>query len=239
MLKKKQTKIGIVGFNGFVGSALYEYLLNLKDIDVVGIDRSNNAEKLFKGLDYVIHTANSPRRYEAKLNPDKDYKESVLKTEKIIKICIKYSIHLLLISSISARSEPGTIYGKNRRLAELLALKNNATVVRLGYMYSENKIYGALLDLFNSSDVYLSSQSEYSYSNISWNVERIVEILFTKSCDIYELGSSGSIKLIEIAKIINSNSIFKSEYIDKQVANCYNKKSPSIMKFIDYLNKKT
>jgi len=231
--------VTVIGAKGFVGSALVNTLQSNSAINVVTAVRGDDLEKKIKGSDYVIHTANPPGRFRAQNNPEEDFIECVEKTNTISELCRKYSSRMTLISSIAARVQLDTVYGMNRRSAELLALKENALVIRLGYMFSDHRIYGALKDIYENKDVYLSKESEYSFSDIQWNADKIAELTLQDKMGIWELGARGSVTLAEIAGILSSKSSFVGNSVDKQIASYTGDDNPEIDDFIHYLKKLT
>jgi dTDP-4-dehydrorhamnose reductase len=235
MTIKQKKIIAIIGAQGLVGSELTKVINAKTNLTCVEVVRGDNFAVKLQNVDYVIHAANSPKRYEAELNQQMDYEESVVKTAKLIDACKGAGARLLLISSISARTQLNTVYGRHRHACELMVLQAGCVVVRLGYMFSKQKIYGALSNIVNNEDVFLDPTSEYSYSDVSWNANKIVELLLTEGRGVVELGANGSITLQVIADLTSSTSVFKSDTIDIQIAQCDIKDRPKIQEFQDYL----
>lgn len=227
-------KVLIIGANGFVGTEIVKYSETLENVNIQCAVRGDDLETKIKKSDYVIHTANSPSRYKAQLDPKHDFIESVEKTYKINYFCKKYNKKLTLISSMSARTQLDTVYGMNRRSCEYI-VDDKQLIIRLGYMYSKSRIYGALRDILDNKDVYLDKNSEYSFSNVQWNAKKILDYTLAEKIGVFELGSKGSITLNKIAKILNSTSKFIGNMLDIQIANFSETDNPSIKKFIDYL----
>ena len=227
--------IAVVGGKGFVGSAVVNTINKYRTNGCKVITRQDNLSESLCGCDMVIHCANSPRRYQAEQDQQYDFRESIQKTFKIIDICKKKGSDFLLISSMSARTQLDTIYGRNRRACEMISLAAGYPVVRLGYMYSPNKVYGALENILKNQNVYYSSQSKYSFSDISWNAEKIVVCSLSQQAKVRELGSRGEITLKRIADILGSSSQFVSDKHDLQIANDHFVDQPDIDKFERYL----
>ena len=225
----------VLGAGGFVGSHVTSEL-KARRRDVLEVRRGDPLSDL-RSCKYVIHCANSPSRYKAKKDPTKDYKESVLRTEEFLASIDISKTKFVLISSMSARTEPETVYGEHRLACERLVLNYGGKIIRLGYMYSVDRIYGALRDIINESEVFLSADSRYSYSDVRWNAKKIVDICEDSSvAPCTELGSSGSISLSQIAKILDSKSIFDRQKQDVQIAVDAFDDQPDISSFISYLN---
>ena len=139
----------VVGAKGFVGSEIVKQINLSFNLEAIGAERGDDLENKIKQSDYVIHAANSPSRYKAQLNPEDDFNESVEKTNTIYALCKKHSKGLTLISSISARAQLETVYGMNRKSCEYI-VGNKSIVIRLGYMFSNYKLYGALKSIYEN-----------------------------------------------------------------------------------------
>ena len=97
-----KNKIGILGYKGFVGSAIASELKR-KNIPYKGISRENYKKNTQIEFEYLINCSNPSKRFWAKKNPMLDFKESVKKTEYFLKnYKFKKFIH---ISSVSARCQ--------------------------------------------------------------------------------------------------------------------------------------
>ena len=227
--------IAVIGAGGFVGSTICKYINTLNEVKLVPVFRSENYEEKLKDSNYIIHCANSPSRYKATQDPIYDYYECVKKTYDFSELAKKTNAKFVLISSMSAATQLDQVYGLNRASAELIARKDNALIIRLGYMFSKKRTYGALNDIINNDDVYLDGNSEYSFSDVGWNAKKIVDLTLENRSGIFELGSSGSITLKEIVEILGSTSSFKFAYKDIQIAKNIFEDSPSIEDFREYL----
>tara|TARA_Y100000310_G_scaffold136696_1_gene135548 strand:- start:3284 stop:4432 length:1149 start_codon:yes stop_codon:yes gene_type:complete len=197
--------IGVVGAAGFVGSSIVNELRNNESFRVVEVFREDNWEIKLKNVDIIIYAANSGKRFFAKNNPHEDYVESVLKFDKLKKLFKKTKI--ILISSLSARTEPDHPYGKNRLGCELLVHPKNDLIFRLGPMFGGGKNAGALYDILENKKVFLSDETRYSYVPVEYNAKKIVERI--NSTGIIESGAKNSIGLRDLAIALNSTSLFE------------------------------
>lgn len=227
-------RIAVIGSKGFVGSAMVK-ALERSSYATVGITRDTDP-KIVEVCSHVIHCANSASRYKAELYPDKDKLESVIKTTDFLSRINVTKTKFILISSISARTEPLTTYGKNRCDCENLVVKNGGYFARLGYMYSSERIYGALRDIYTDQTVYLDKESRYSYSDVDWNADKVVELFIQGDHrKNVELGCRGSISLSDIARVLNSKSQFVPKKKDTQIAIDEFEDQPCISEFHSYL----
>lgn len=212
--------IGILGSNGYVGSQLYMALSNRFNNQVTGITRHNfNSPPIRRHrYDFLIHSANPARRFLAEQNPLKDFEETVDKIDIVLNE-FRYS-KLLLISSLSCRTQPNTYYGAHRLQCENKVLSSGGSVVRLGPMYAGVRGRSTLDDIVESKPVFFSQNTRYSYANVLWNASYISSNL-SKFQGISEVGARNSLTLLEIAQRLNSKSQF-GEVNDDQIIENFN-----------------
>ena len=177
------------------------------------------------------------KRFWAKRNPRLDYIETVKKTEFFIKnYNYKKFIH---ISSISARCEKNTVYGKNKKKSESLVKKlKNFLIIRLGPMYGDKLTKGVLIDMLDSKIVFINKNSKYSFTNVNWIAQWVNNNLYKKK-GLIELGSNDFIKLKDIAIKIKSNSKFRGR-LDNQIIKSkriYDTNSKEVYNFLLKKNK--
>ena len=172
------------------------------------------------------------KRFWAKNNPDLDYKETVTKTENIL-LDFKFN-KIIHISSLSARCQSHTIYGKNKKKSEEVIKKtNNYLIVRLGAMYGIGLVKGVLIDMINNKKVYIDGKSKYSFTDVAWNAKWIIENLNLKN-QLVEVGSTDFIELKKLAEKIKSTSEFEGEIDNQVVINKLNeiKSTMNVLKFL-------
>ena len=212
MIKKKF--LGILGPRGFVGSSIVRYCKKNK-IQFVGITRKNNIKYKNFEFKFLINCAMPSKRYWAKKFPAKDYEETVKKSNFFLK---HYTFKKIVqISSVSARVQLDTIYGKNKKKAENLVKKfNNFTIFRLASMYGKGLGKGVLIDLSRSSTVFLNKNSRYSFTQVDKIAEFIITRINQFKNKTVEIGCNDYLQLEDIKKKIGSKSKFRGE-IDNQV----------------------
>lgn len=219
--------IGIIGHRGFVGSAICRKIRKK-----ISINRNNYLKFKKKKFDIIINCSMPSRRFWAKQNPKLDFNETVIKTKFFLEnYNYKKFIH---ISSISARCETKTVYGKNKRKSELLVKKlKNYLIIRLGPLYGKKLTKGVIIDMINNHTVYINKNSNYSFTSVDWASDWILKNLHIKNQTI-EIGSKNFIKLKNLSKNINSKSKFTGR-IDNQIIKSnklYNSDSNLVYEFI-------
>jgi nucleoside-diphosphate-sugar epimerase len=220
--------VGIIGYKGFVGSCLYKYIKKKK----IGIDRNNFLKYQKKKFDLLINCSMPSKRFWAKLNPKKDFEETVLKTKFFID---NYNYNKFIhISSISARCEYKTTYGKNKKKSEKIVEKTkNYLIIRLGPMYGKKLNKGVLIDMIADAPIYINGKSKYSFTSVEWVAKWIIKNISIKNKTI-EIGSRNFIKLSNLAKKINCTSVFKGR-VDNQIIKSniiYNSDSRDVYNYI-------
>ena len=208
-----------------------------KKINFLGLTRENYKDFFHANFDYLINAAMPSKRFWAKNNPKLDYEETVNKTIGFTQeFKYKKFIH---ISSVSARCQLNTIYGKNKRESEEIVVKKpNNLVLRLGPIYGSFLDKGVLIDMLKSKTVYINGASKYSFTNVEWICNWLINNIDNYS-GIKEIGSKDFIVLSDLAKKINSNSNFEGE-IDNQItedSENYESKSEDVYYFLNNYGK--
>lgn len=221
--------IALFGSKGFVGS---EILKSLKErgYDVFEITRENFESSLGKEYDYVINAACPSARFKAKTNQILDFKESVEKTARIF-----YETNFkkfIQISSIAARCQPDTVYGRNRLAAESVVNDGNSLIVRLGPMYGPTLNKGVLIDMLNNSKVYAAKESRYAFAPLIFNADWISKNLDRKG--VWEVGAKNSIELGKLAEALNLNIEFEGLQ-DNQEMETIEKDYPDVNLVLDFM----
>ncbi len=223
--------IALIGADGFVGKSIKKYILNDKSKSITCVTRENyEAAKAQKEYDILINAAMPSKRYWAKQNPKKDFLETVEKTFKIVNDW--RSSKIIQISSISARSQLDTTYGRHKAAAEKLVDNTKNLILRLGPMYGKSLNKGVLIDMKNNNNIYVSKESLYCFVPVDW-VGKWISINLHLSGTI-DIGGNNAIKLYEIAKRIGSKSKFMGP-IDNQIISKEIKDAPEAIDVIDFI----
>ncbi len=232
MNRENQLKsIALIGSNGFVGQSIKRYIFNDKNILMTYVTRENYEKaRIEKKYDIIINAAMPSKRFWAKKNPYKDFLETVEKTFKIVNEW--ESSKIIQISSISARSQLNTTYGRHKAAAEKLLDNNKNLILRLGPMYGKSLNKGVLIDMKNNEPVYVSKESLYSFAPVDWVGEWICKNMHLSG--ILDLGGKNAIKLKEVSEKIGSKSIFNGP-IDNQIISKEITNAPEAENVIDFI----
>jgi nucleoside-diphosphate-sugar epimerase len=201
-----KTKVAVLGAGGYVGVHICQALQYCEDFELVKVFREDDLVQKLEGVDVVIHSANPAKRFRAELNPAQDFLETVEKTHQIIE-CLTGK-KLILISSLSCRTQMDINYGRNRRTCELMVLQSKGVVIRLGPMFGGDRTEDTLHSILRGEKVFVASETKYAYVNVSWAARKIVNLI-NASSGIYEIGARNSISLAELRDFFKSPSQFE------------------------------
>ena len=189
------TTIGIIGSNGFLGNTLRHISKNY-EYEIIEITKNNYEQNKHKNFDIIINAAMPSKKYWAYENPYLDFEKTVCLTADI-----SYNWNynkLIQISTISAEdfsnSHP---YMVNKKTAEILSSYKNHLIVRLGTLYGDGLVKGALYDLLNSNHIYVDPQSEFDFISTDFVSNWIFQNLDRSG--LVELGACDTMSLLEIA----------------------------------------
>jgi dTDP-4-dehydrorhamnose reductase len=199
--------IAVIGSKGYVGTALYNELLKSSQNSIVGVGRQNYAAMKEQAFDIIINCAMPSGRFWAKNHPEEDFVETVKKTADLINGW-KFK-KFIQISTVSARCQQDTVYGKNKAEAEKLVGNANNLIVRLGALYSENMVKGVLVDMLKGTKVFVDGDSRYSFISLPFVANWIASNLQRKG--IVELGGKNAIALKDVAKHVGAKVEFEGD----------------------------
>lgn len=207
--------IAVVGANGYIGSALCRMLGDKKTIQVIPVIRDSYNVLSQEKYDVVINCATGSKRFWASQNPEQDYIETVEKTENLIN---KWNYNKFIqISTVSARCELDSTYGKHKLLAENLCQSvKNCLIVRLTATYGPSLSKGVLIDILKGN-VYVSGESRYAFSPLSFVSAWIANHLDRNG--LVEVGAKNTISLQEVADRLNLKVKFEGRVENQEIHN--------------------
>src|SRR3989338_2908445 len=167
--------VGVVGAKGYVGSALLKSLAEIESCSALSITREIYAEMQDREYDVLINSAMPSARYWAKNNPNEDFIETVKKTADLI-----YGWHFqkfIQISSVSARCQLDTVYGRHKAAAESICNFGDNLIVRFGALYSHDLKKGVLMDMLQGKKVFVDAKSRYCFTPLDFAADWVVNHL--------------------------------------------------------------
>jgi nucleoside-diphosphate-sugar epimerase len=222
-------RVAVIGARGFVGSALCAAVTSAAH-DLVAVTRGSYESARDNGsYDVLINAATPSKRFWARQFPVLDFAETVHKTATLLNDW--HWDKFVQISSVSARSQLDTVYGRHKAAAERLCPPQCGLVVRFGPIYGEGLEKGPLIDLAMDRTVFAASESRYCFAPVAWIAETIVANLHAEG--IIELGARDPVTLAEVAARIGSLSDFHGAPDHQEVDEAY-PSAPSASAVIDY-----
>lgn len=197
--------VAVVGAAGFVGTQIASAVTSSGRYDLIPVLRDDPAEKLLPKADIVVYAANPARRFQAEKDPTDDFKETVEKTARFL--TMSRGKRFVLISTLSCRTQLNTNYGRNRRSCELMALQDNALVIRLGPMYGGNRTDDTLHRIIAGLEVFVAAETRYAYVDVAWAGNKVVALL-EESGGIREIGARNAVRLGDLRDYFASTSTF-------------------------------
>ena len=229
----RDENVALFGASGFVGSAIYKALMR-KGLKVHRFDRANFKEAFDGDYEYAINTATPSARYKASKEPEWDFDETVLKSARIY-YGVKWK-KFIQISSLSARCQLDTIYGRHKLAAEQVVDKTKNAIFRLGPMYGPGLKKGVLEDMINGSQVYLSGESRYCFCSVEFVGAWISENLYRTG--IVEVGAKNSISLEVLARKLGLDIKFQGVIDHQEIVTSTADVFPDAREVIEFMRHK-
>jgi len=224
--------VAVVGAQGYVGSALYAKLAGHEQYSITAVTRENYSDAEKGTYDVLINCAMPSARFWAKNNPEKDYVETV---EKTVRLLYRWNFKKFIqISSISARSQLDTLYGRHKAAAEKLVDIAEHLVIRLGPMYSPELTKGVLVDIREEKKVFVNGKSRYCFAPLDFNVGWIASHLDRQG--IVEVGARNSIALEDLASQLGATTSFEGA-LDHQEIESPEQDFPDVHDILAFMDK--
>lgn len=205
-------KVALVGASGFVGRAFSEALSAETSYQITPVVRETyvEVERSKTSFDVLIHAAMPSKRWWALNHPQADFDETVGLTAKLVYEWRAKKV--VLISSVSARTQRGHPYGTHRALAEQLVLdasKDNL-VYRLGALYGRGLNKGVIRALVDGDEVFVTRESAYNFIDTR-DVARIAIQNLHRS-GVIDIGARDVVSIGEIADALRLSPHFGTRF---------------------------
>lgn len=207
--------VTVVGANGYVGSALCAVLERDSRYQLARVTRSNADAMREQAHDIVLNVAMPSKRFWARTHPQEDFIETVQKTADLL-YGWRYK-KFVQISTVSARCELHTIYGRHKAAAEMICQGKEHLIIRLGSMYSRELPKGVLIDMLQNRKVHVSAQSRYCFAPLSFVASWIAGHL--DRTGIVEVGARNTVSLQEIAHQLGGHCDFEGPVECQEIEN--------------------
>lgn len=223
----------LCGHKGYIGSRLFTKLVD-KGYNVTGIGRRDIDYSLQKiKFDYLINAATPSRRFWAEQNPYLDYKETV---EKTAHFYYTYNFDKFVqISSLSARTQLDTVYGRHKLAAENIIDQSKHLIFRLTATYDKTLTKGIIYDIIHGNDIYVGENSRYSFASLDYVCDKMIYLLEEGCWNTEEIGACDYISLTEIENLLKIKLNYKAFSYDCQWVNTYFSDAPKAKEVIDFI----
>jgi nucleoside-diphosphate-sugar epimerase len=224
------TSVAVVGARGFVGTALVRAFKNSSSFEVIEVTRDNYAELRAGQYDLVVNAAMPSGRFAAKNRPLEDFRATVERTADLF-YGWKFR-RFLQVSSVSARCQLDTNYGRHKAAAELVCQGPETLVVRLGPMYSETLSKGVLIDMLHGRPVFVAAESRYCFAPLEFVCDWMSRN-WTRTGTV-EVGARNAIALRDVAAHLGRPIEF-SGAVDHQEIPAPERDFPDVSGVFDFL----
>lgn len=209
------TKVAVVGASGYVGRALTRVLERNPRTTVTAVTRANYNQAQQEAFDFLINAAMPSKRFLAKSDPCRDFVETVQKTADLL-YRWRYG-KFIQISTVSARCQLDTVYGRHKAAAEKLCGSGDPLIVRLGPMYSPGLDKGVLIDILQGRTVYVAAESRYCFSPLEFVSGWIADHL--DRTGTVEVGARNAVQLREVADHLGCRVHFEGPVDHQEIQN--------------------
>ena len=224
-------KIALIGAHGYVGSAVCAALKHSAKHSVAEVTREAYEQYRAGAYDVLINCAMPSGRFWAKNNPEKDYVETVEKTKNLLSDW-NYR-KFIQISTVSARCQIDTVYGKHKAEAEKLIDTAKHLIVRLGALYSADMKKGVLVDMLAGNKVYVDGKSRYSFISVDVAAEWIASHL--DRTGVVELGGRNALALKDVSAHLGKDIEFEGEINHQDIESSESEfpEAKDVLEFLD------
>ena len=232
-------KIVLTGHEGFIGSVLYQKLINL-NYTVIGLDVKSGNDILHCDLpdcDVVIHLAAKTGVRESLENPKDYWDTNVHGTSRILK---HYKNTRILVASSSSQYEPYlNPYAATKHIIEKIP-HSDICFMRFHTVYSETPRTGMFFDKLLTNSLEYVTDHERDFIHIDDLCDAILLILDKKILGSIDIGTGISTKIIDICPtlpvVMNTPFERKTTFADiKKLKSLGFKPKKSISNFLNNL----
>lgn len=227
--------VAVIGSKGYVGSAIHQALLRSAQYSVIGVTRENYLAMKEREFDVIINCAMPSGRFWVNNHPEEDFIETVKKTADLL-YGWKFK-KFVQVSTVSARCQTDTIYGRHKAAAERLCDFGDNLIIRLGALYDDNMKKGVLVDMLEGKKVYVDKTSRYSFISVLFCASWIASNLNRQG--IVELGGRNAVVLEDVANHLGANIEFEGVVNDQNIENTDDNlpEAKAVFDFMDNLKK--
>jgi len=187
--------VRFLGRNGFIGSTVFDILSKKYSMKETG------------HCDVLVNCAGFAITYIAQKNPELMRHVEDVTFERISKHSFDRLIH---ISSIYVEANPDENYAVIKKEVEdrLFDTFDDVLVLRLGSVLGKGLKKNAVYDLVNERPLWVSADSVYNYISTEDVANIIIKLIEHPRQGILRVGSSESISISDIAKLLHKDPTY-------------------------------
>jgi len=222
-------KIGIVGGNGFVGSALVDHFV-CSGYDVTSITRENFAQNVSRQFDILIDAAGNSKKFVADENRMLDFELTVKhRMQTLLSFNAPLHVHISSVDVYQDLTDPeknkedSTVdlnttsnYGFTKRLAELIVQRHAPQwlIFRLSGMVGPGLRKNPVYDIANGEPIRINPDSSYQFCTTDY-VANLIRVTIEAGVrgELINVAGRGQVTPREIAKILSKPLITSSELL--------------------------
>lgn len=211
--------VAVVGASGFFGKTLADVLAMHEELwTVTPVTRATYADASSGQYDVVVNAAMPSKRFWAKQHPELDFVETVKKTSDLL-TGWRFQ-RFIQISSVSARCERDTVYGRHKAAAEVLCERPDCFVVRLSNLFGPGMTKGAIVDISRGQPVFVSGDSRYAFTDVRFAAGFVAGLLERSDlAGVMEVGAKNTVSLRDIAAHVRKDIQFAGRTEVQEIQN--------------------
>ncbi len=209
-------RVGIIGHQGFVGSAFFKVFSKDNEHEAVGIGKENYGQMRGQRFDLIVNANGNSSKRLADKDPALDFEMNVNSTLRFLQdFSFSHYLHLSTVEVYSDKSshqgtseeaqiDPSSLsnYGFSKYMGELVARRyaKSWMILRLAGMVGENAKKGPAHDMASLGKLFLSGKSRLHFLNtekVALMAKKLVE--GRKFGQVYNLAGKGSVQLSSAA----------------------------------------
>jgi len=197
-------RVIVVGYTGFVGRAVYQYLKEV-GYDVEGFN--SHSPYIDAVCDVVVNCAGNSRKFTSENNNEftQSIEDGVL--ERLKQIESKRIIH---ISTVDVHNSESSMYGQQKIFVEsrIRRMYPSFSILRLSALVGEGLKKNVVFDIVNEKPLFVTRTSTYCFISTKVIAELIVALLRQDFGSlVLDVGGEGLVAVEQIAQILGKEVI--------------------------------
>lgn len=208
-------RVAILGYKGFVGSAIYKHFLTHERYEVVGIGRDEYSSFVGQHFDVFINANGNSKKLLAVKEPKLDFDMNVKNTlNTLLDFKADKYVYISSVDIYNDVSNPAnnhedavirpeklSNYGFDKYLGELVVKKHahNWIILRPGGMIGEGLRKNPIYDLIYLRKLFIHPKSQFQFIDTAV-VAEMIEKLMRRNGEVFNICGKGTVVLEEVAR---------------------------------------